>query len=376
MDTFIFPFVCANMNTNGKPVSDAPLVGLIGNSAAMRHVYRLTRLAARSNASALLLGETGTGKELIAAQLHQLSERSDGPFIRVNCGALTETLLASELFGHVKGSFTDAIKDRTGRFEAAHGGTILLDEINSTSTTLQMQLLRVLQEREFERVGDTETIRVDVRVVAASNCDLREEISAGRFREDLFWRLNVLPINLPPLRRRREDIHLLVKHFLKFYNESSKHPIPSIHKDAMEALVNYQWPGNVRELQNYIERCVVLAEGKELTTKLLPNCVVGDAQASQEVVFRPTDEKSLVREYVYSHLSKAESAAKDLHGRIVDPVEKELLSQLMETHTQIKAAERMGINRNTLSKKLREYGLDGKGKETAKSEPDAEDSGK
>ena len=164
------------------------------------------------------MGETGTGKELIASSLHQLSDRSSGPFVRVNCGALTETLLDSELFGHVKGSFTDAIRDRTGRFEAAHGGTIFLDEINSTSLTLQVKLLRVLQEREFERVGDTKTIPVDVRVIAASNRDLNELVAEGKFREDLFWRLNVLPIRLPALRRREADVELLVKHFLNVYS--------------------------------------------------------------------------------------------------------------------------------------------------------------
>ena len=206
---------------------------MIGKSTAMREVYRLTRMSARSSASVLLLGETGTGKELIASALHQLSERASGPFVRVNCGALTESLLESELFGHVRGSFTDAVRDRTGRFEAAHGGTIFLDEINSTSTTLQVKLLRVLQEREFERVGDTKTIQVDVRVVAASNCDLIREVAEGRFREDLYWRLNVLPISLPPLRRREGDIELLVRHFLQVYGaaiiERSKKFIPT-HK--------------------------------------------------------------------------------------------------------------------------------------------------
>ena len=185
----------------------------------MQEVYRLTRQVAPSNASVLLLGETGTGKELIAQAVHRLSHRGTGPFVRVNCGALSESLLESELFGHVRGAFTGAIGNRTGRFEAAHTGTIFLDEINSTTDHLQVKLLRVLQEREFERVGDTHTIRVDTRVVAASNCNLMEEIEAGNFREDLYYRLNVVPIYLPPLRERREDIPELVGHFLTIYSE-------------------------------------------------------------------------------------------------------------------------------------------------------------
>ena len=183
-----------------------PIPGLIGSGPAMQHIYRLTRQVAQSNASVLLLGETGTGKELIAKAIHRLSPRGSGPFIRVNCGALAENLLESELFGHVRGAFTGAIDNRTGRFEAAHTGTVFLDEINSTTPKLQVKLLRVLQEHEFERVGDTQTIRVDTRVIAASNRDLMEEIEAGRFREDLYYRLNVVTIYLPPLRERREDI--------------------------------------------------------------------------------------------------------------------------------------------------------------------------
>jgi len=195
-----------------------PIKSLIGASKLMRRVFQMTRLYAKSAASVLILGETGTGKELIAKALHSLSDRKDGPFVKFNCGALTETLLESELFGHVKGSFTDAFQDRAGRFEAADGGTIFLDEVNSMSSTLQVKLLRVLQEQEFERVGDSETIQVDVRVIAASNCDLSQEVLDNKFREDLYWRLNVLPIHLPPLRRRPEDIEDLVRHFLKHYS--------------------------------------------------------------------------------------------------------------------------------------------------------------
>src|SRR5262245_66152660 len=196
---------------------DAPLPGVVGDSPAMREVYRLTRLVARTRASVLTAGETGTGKEVIARALHKLSPRADGPYVRVNCGALSEGLLESELFGHVKGAFTGAIDNKTGRFEAAHGGTIFLDEISSMSFKLQVKLLRVLQEGEFERVGESRTIRVDTRVIAATNTFLEDEIEAGRFRDDLYYRLNVVPIHLPPLRERREDIVALARFFLTRY---------------------------------------------------------------------------------------------------------------------------------------------------------------
>lgn len=336
------------------------ITGIIGNSQAMMEVFEITHRAARSNACVLLLGETGTGKELIASALHQLSKRSGGPFIRVNCGALTESLLESELFGHVRGSFTDAVRDRTGRFEAAHGGTIFLDEVNSTSSTLQVKLLRVLQEKEFERVGDTKTITVDARVIAASNCDLGKEIAEGRFRDDLFWRLNVLPIHLPPLRRRAEDVPLLVKHFLKIYSETNERMVDEVHPDAMKAMMEYRWPGNVRELQNYVERSVVLADGKVLTPDLLPRCVLGDAPKTDAAVFRAHDDESLIQEFVYNGIQKADTDATDLHKKIVEPVEKELLVQVLEAcnQTQTKAAARLGMNRNTLYKKMKEYGLE------------------
>ena len=347
------------MKSPFEAVDGSPLPDLIGNSPAMIEAYRMTRLAAKSQASVLLLGETGTGKELFASALHNLSDRASGPFVRVNCGALTESLLASELFGHVKGSFTDAVKDRTGRFEAAHGGTIFLDEINSTSSTLQVKLLRVLQEREFERVGDSKSVSVDVRVIAASNCDLAKSVAEGNFREDLLWRLNVLPINLPPLRKRNGDVERLAQHFLDAYNQKNNGNVQTIAPAALEAMKKYNWPGNVRELQNYIERAVVLAQGSELETYLLPTAITGDRADAQAAVFRPTDETALVREFVYNRVSKAEESADDLYKQIVAPVERVLLEQVMEScnQTQTKAAQMLGINRNTLHKKLQESGL-------------------
>jgi DNA-binding NtrC family response regulator len=325
----------------------------------MQQVYRLTRQVARSNASVLLLGETGTGKELIAKAIHRLSPRGSGPFIRVNCGALAENLLESELFGHVRGAFTGAIDNRTGRFEAAHTGTVFLDEINSTTAKLQVKLLRVLQEHEFERVGDTQTIRVDTRVIAASNRDLPEEVEAGRFREDLYYRLNVVTIYLPPLRDRREDIPSLVGHFLKIYNEQNNCYVPHVERAAMEALQSYDWPGNVRELQNYVERAVVLALGDELTCELLPEAVRG--QKPRRIGrARNTDIDSLASDLVQQGIVNAGASADNLHAGIVNRVERELIAQIMTecNNVQIKAAARLGINRNTLHKKLQEYGLE------------------
>src|SRR5437868_10168183 len=196
--------------SNQSPL-DTPLPDIVGGSQAMRDVYERTRLVARTRASVLLVGETGTGKELVARAIHRLSPRADGPYVRLNCGALSESLLESELFGHIKGAFTGAVDNKTGRFEAAHGGTIFLDEINSMSTKLQVKLLRVLQEREFERVGESRTIRVDTRVIGATNKFLEDEIEAERFRDDLYYRLNVVPIYLPPLRERKQDIPALAR---------------------------------------------------------------------------------------------------------------------------------------------------------------------
>src|SRR6266849_5448986 len=232
------------MPLNGPPPEplDAPLPGIVGDSPAMRAVYERTRLVAPARTSVLLVGETGTGKELIARGIHRLSPRSDGPYVRVNCGALSESLLESELFGHIKGAFTGAVDNKTGRFEAAHGGTIFLDEIASMSPKLQVKLLRVLQEREFERVGESRTIRVDTRVVAATNQFLEDEVEAGRFRDDLYYRLNVVPIHLPPLRERRKDIGALARYFLATFSTEYKVEPKKVAPEALEKLVSYPWP--------------------------------------------------------------------------------------------------------------------------------------
>lgn len=338
-------------------LSRPPTPELIGSGPAMQTVYRTTRQVALSNASVLLLGETGTGKELIANAIHRLSPRGSGPFVRVNCGALAENLLESELFGHVRGSFTGAVDNRIGRFEAAHTGTVFLDEVNSTTAKLQVKLLRVLQEHEFERVGDTQTIRVDTRTIAASNRDLFEEVQLNRFREDLYYRLNVVTIYVPPLRERREDIPELVGHFIRYYNEENNRHVPHIAANTMEALQGYDWPGNVRELQNYVERAIVLAPGDELTVDLLPEAVLGQRRPR---IRQTTDINSLTGSLVEQSIEAAGPDADNLHAQIVNRVERELLIQVMNQcgKIQVKAAARLGINRNTLYKKLKQYGLE------------------
>ncbi|MEW4570215.1 sigma-54 dependent transcriptional regulator [Tautonia sp. JC769] len=337
----------------------AGLPGVISGSSIMHEVARVTRQVARSRACVLIVGETGAGKELIARAIHDLSPRASGPYIRVNCGALTESLLESELFGHVKGSFTGAVENRTGRFEAAHTGTIFLDEINSTSPKLQVKLLRVLQEGEFERVGDVSTKKVDVRVVAATNRELREEIDAGRFREDLYYRLNVVPIDLPPLRDRRDDVPPLVNFFLARYSDQNQREMRRVDPEAMKLLVRYDWPGNVRELQNYVERAVVLGEGPELKPEHLPPQLRGEAPP-RPIRGRSPDLDTLIADLVRRGLLAAGPNADELIRRIVAPVERELIQQVLTScdRVQIKAAARLGINRNTLHKKLTEYGLD------------------
>ncbi len=352
------------MSVNGRPDdpqdANSPISGIIGAGPAMQEVYRITRRVAKTNASVLVLGETGSGKELIANAIHRLSHRSAGPFVKVNCGALSESLLESELFGHVRGAFTGAVSNRTGRFEAAHTGTIFLDEINSTSMHLQVKLLRVLQQKEFERVGDTETISVDTRVIAASNRDLVQEIESERFREDLYWRLNVVPVEIPPLRERREDIPALVAFFLNHYSATNDRYVVHIQREALEALQDYHWPGNVRELQNYVERAVVMAEGDELTVDQLPPSIFSSPSKPKRSSMQAMDLETLTSEVVAEGIRTAPPEAGDLHRRVVDRVERELIIQVLAACNQVqtKTATRLGINRNTLHKKLKDYGLD------------------
>jgi transcriptional regulator with GAF, ATPase, and Fis domain len=338
--------------------SDDPLAlsGIVGVSPTMHEVYRLTRLVAPTQASVLLVGETGTGKELVARATHHLSPRAGGPYIRVNCGALNESLLESELFGHVKGAFTGAIDNKTGRFEAAHGGTIFLDEIASMSPKLQVKLLRVLQENEFERVGESRTIRVDTRVIAATNEFLEDEIEAGRFRDDLYYRLNVVPIYLPPLRERREDIPELAKFFLARHSRLNRRDQPDMGAAFVKLLQTHDWPGNVRELENYIARAVVLSDGKPLT----PDLIAPPGRTERR--WRPLkarggggDLQVLIQQLVRLGVQSLPHGS--LNERLVGAVERETIEQVMQQHNsvQVNAAKHLGINRNTLHQKVSKY---------------------
>jgi DNA-binding NtrC family response regulator len=246
------------------PADDALPAGFVGRSPAIREVFRVVRKAAPTNATVLILGESGTGKELVAEAIHRASPRAEGPFVRVNCAALTESLLESELFGHAQGAFTGAVRDRAGRFEAADGGTLFLDEVGEVPEHTQVKLLRALQNREIERVGENRPRRVDVRVIAATNSDLEERVRKGTFREDFYFRLKVITLRLPPLRERPGDVVPLAEHFLRMYAERHGRPVTRFAPEALAVLQAHDWPGNVRELENVVEAAVVLSEGREI----------------------------------------------------------------------------------------------------------------
>lgn len=332
---------------------------IIGDAPAMHEVFGTVGQVANSRATVLLLGETGTGKEMIAKAIHHNSPRKDRPFIRVNCGAMTSTLLESELFGHVKGSFTGAIRDKIGRFEAADGGTIFLDEIGTLEPQLQVKLLRVLQEREFERVGDTATVKVDVRVIAATNVDLQEEVAKQNFREDLFYRLNVVTIYLPPLRNRREDIPRLIDHFLDKYNSINDRKLRRISRDMLNALMRYPWPGNVRELENAIERAVVLSRDEDFTEDLLPLSV--RMFAAQRRSNQPSESvETLTKRLADQAMADYEMREGEIYQLVIDQIEHALIDKALGKcgGVKTKAADFLGINRNTLNKKVKELGIE------------------
>jgi formate hydrogenlyase transcriptional activator len=257
-----------DFNLRNQASRDKTFQEIVGNSAPLKEVLRQVRTVAATDATVLLLGETGTGKELVARAIHRLSPRAGSNFISVNCTAIPTELLESELFGHEKGAFTGAVNRYVGRMEFADKGTLLLDEVGDLPTTIQPKLLRVLQDKEFERLGSTRTLKVDVRLIAATNHDLQQNISDGRFRQDLFYRLNVFPISVPPLRARKSDIPALVCHFVSRYASEWKKPIETIPAEAMNALVNWNWPGNIRELQNFVQRCVILTDSRVLKVPL------------------------------------------------------------------------------------------------------------
>ncbi|SHI23962.1 sigma-54-dependent transcriptional regulator [Desulfosporosinus lacus] len=308
---------------------------LVGNSEAMKAVKHLVERVALTPATVLIEGESGTGKELVAHAIHTLSPRVNGPFIRVNCAALTETLLESELFGHEKGAFTGAHARKTGRFELADGGTLFLDEIGELSFNVQAKLLRVLQERTFERVGGEKTIKVDVRIITATNRNLLKEAQEGRFREDLYYRLSVFPISIPPLRERREDIPYLADHFLKKLRSYGQ--TKTLNSEVLTQLMEYDWPGNVRELENVVERMVIISQGAVI-------------EADGLTVFStPSKEEKCPEAFVLPP-----------EGVSLEELEKSFLQQAMEQTggNQSQAAKRLGLSRHAFLYRLEKYGID------------------
>src|SRR5271154_1604968 len=283
----------ANVALESRELCGSGLPCIIGNSAALRQVLGMVRIVARTNATVLINGETGTGKELIAEAIHKCSDRSNGPFVKVNCAAIPAGLLESELFGHERGAFTGAVARSIGRFERANHGTLFLDEIGDLPLELQPKILRVIQERQFERLGGAATIHTDVRVICATHRNLAEVIDDREFRADLFYRLSVFPIELPPLRERPEDIRLLVQYFAVDYAARTRKPITSISEDFMEALSRHSWPGNVRELQNFIERSVILSEGPVLDGPLLS--LSGPARACTPVTLEDAERSHILQ---------------------------------------------------------------------------------
>jgi Nif-specific regulatory protein len=328
---------------------------IITASGTMQDVVATASAVAKSSATVLVRGESGTGKELIASVLHYNSDRANGPFVKVNCSALSENLLESELFGHVRGAFTGAVADRKGRFELADKGTIFLDEVGTMHEHLQVKLLRVLQEKEFERVGGSATIKVDVRVVAATNANLEELMARGAFREDLYYRLNVIPIVIPPLRERREAIPFLVEHFLAKYDAEYRKNVTKMSREVLDALLEYAWPGNVRELESCIERAVVLSKDGTISMNLLPVSLRSsrEKRTAPAPAGPPQDVVSgMVRTLRTEH-------PRDLHRQVIARVERCLIEEVLASndHVQTRSARELGLSRNTLRRKMKDYGI-------------------
>jgi DNA-binding NtrC family response regulator len=332
-----------NVRLRDAVVGRTGLGRLIGTSAALERVAKQARAVADTSATVLLAGENGTGKEVLARAIHEESPRRDAPFVAVSCAALPEQLIESELFGHEKGAFTGATAAKKGRFELADTGTLFLDEIGELSQPVQVKLLRVLQERSFERLGGTKTVSVNIRLIAASNRDLESDVDAGRFRQDLFYRLNVVPLTLPPLRERREDIPVLAAHFAARASEKHNRALPTLEPALIDALAEYDFPGNVRELENLIERLVVLSASPRLGTEHLPEKMLIVAPAASSDRQDAADETTL------------EGATVALRRRL-------LASALQaEGGNRVAAARRLGISRSYLHRLISELGIDGKG---------------
>ena len=320
-------------------------VDIIGSSPAMKAMMDMLAMVAPSEATVLITGESGTGKELIARSIHFNSNRKSGPLVVVNCAAIAETLLESELFGHEKGAFTGADRRRDGRFQQADGGTIFLDEIGETSAVMQAKLLRVIQERELQRVGGEATIKVDVRILAATNRDMEQEVKEGRFREDLFFRLNVVTLNVPPLRRRQDDIPLLAHHFMERFAAKNRKTVKGFVPLAMEMLLKYPWPGNVRELENALERAVILMAGDHITEKELPLNIVQHYERENG--------------RIESRMPSDGPAVPQAGMRSLEEIEKEAIitTLTMTDGNKSETARRLGITRKTLHNKIKLYGI-------------------
>lgn len=327
-----------NVRLRQEVQGDYGLDKIVAKSAAMAEIFNLIKKVARHKSSVLITGESGTGKELVAKAIHYSSDRKDNPLISVNCGAIPENLLESELFGHVKGAFTDAVRTKKGLFEMAHQGTMFLDEVGELPTSLQVKLLRVLQDGEIRRVGGTTSIKVDVGIIAATAKDLAKEVQEGKFREDLYYRLNVLPIHIPPLRERREDIPPLVDHFIDRYNRKLKVRINGISQEVMERFLQYPWPGNVRELENTIERAMILTEEDPIGVEALPRHM---HQGDEEGLPVGLSVKKNAREM---EIRLIKEALKSTGGN------------------RLQAARLLEISHKALLYKLKDYGLEGYGK--------------
>jgi len=316
--------------------------GLIGQCDQIKRIREISQLLGESDSTVLITGESGTGKEVLANMLHHSGSRADKPFVSINCGAIPEELLESELFGHVKGAFTGAIRARAGRFEIANGGTIFLDEIGDMSPNLQVKLLRVLQERSFEPVGSHQTIHIDVRVIAATHQDLEEEILNGRFRQDLYYRLNVIPVFLPPLRDRADDLFLLTDHFLNTFNMLKNSTVSGVSDNAKQVMASYNWPGNVRELQNLVERVTTLRRSGQIELEDLPSRMLDSANRAFQSFSVDVDEHESI----------------DFKG-LVDEFESHLISSALERFNWNKnrTAKFLSMNRTTLIEKIKKKGL-------------------
>jgi DNA-binding NtrC family response regulator len=343
---------------------------LVGESTAIRQVYAVVEKVADTPSTVLITGESGTGKELVARALHDNSSRHSGPFIKINCAAIPKTLMESELFGYEKGAFTGAVGSKPGRFELAHGGTLFLDEIGEIPVEMQVKLLRVLQESEFERVGGIKTIKVDVRLLTATNRDLAAEIANGGFRDDLFYRLNVVPIHLPALRERRQDIPLLVDHFLARFNERLKKQITAVEPEAIERLVAHNWPGNIRELENVIERTILFCEGPQIRLVDLPAEFAGLSPSSSHpelpvvattsaVSSAPLPSPAPSPPSVVPAVGDEVGSLKEAVRVETERVERELIQRALdETGGNVtQAARKLQISRKSLQTKMKELGL-------------------